>query len=97
MRITTQQQQALKELVLALGGAEVYVFGSRLDDNQRGGDVDILVQVAQTVDNPAWLSALISAKASRLFDGRQVDVVLAAPNLAQSSIHAHAYATGVRL
>lgn len=99
VRITQQQQKQIKVLVTEIAGANacVKLFGSRVDDNRRGGDVDLLVEIPVDVDNPAMLSARLSARVSRLMQGRKVDVLLTAPNLKQFSIHQHARFTGVEL
>jgi predicted nucleotidyltransferase len=44
MRIPKEQLIFIKERVLQeFPEAKVYVFGSRVDDNKRGGDIDILI------------------------------------------------------
>jgi predicted nucleotidyltransferase len=76
---------------------QVTLFGSRAQDHLRGGDVDLLVEVAHAVDTPAVLSARLASRLSRAMDGRKVDVVLKAPNLQAQSIHQIAKQTGVVL
>lgn len=51
MRLSPGQKNALLKVVRGHFGrnADVYVFGSRLDDSCKGGDVDILVQVEAPV------------------------------------------------
>jgi predicted nucleotidyltransferase len=46
MRITKEQIQLIIQTVscLAGAGAEVYLFGSRLNDQAKGGDVDLLIE-----------------------------------------------------
>jgi predicted nucleotidyltransferase len=46
MRLSTEERLALKAHFLRELGADcdVLLFGSRVDDNQRGGDVDLLVR-----------------------------------------------------
>jgi predicted nucleotidyltransferase len=44
MRLTTNQITAIREEAGRLDPhAEVFLFGSRVDDSARGGDVDLLV------------------------------------------------------
>lgn len=99
MRLTAQQTRAIVEMAHQLAGdeASVRVFGSRLDDHTRGGDLDLLLEVPVPVANPALLAARFSAKISRLLQGRKVDVVLAAPNLMRLPIHDVALREGVLL
>jgi len=46
MRLTAEQIQIITQVVLQRAGktAAAYLFGSRLNDRARGGDVDILVE-----------------------------------------------------
>jgi predicted nucleotidyltransferase len=48
MRLSVAQTRQITHTVRQLTGgtAEVYLFGSRLDDNARGGDVDLLIESA---------------------------------------------------
>ena len=45
MRLTPPQIDAIIQTVSRLTGgtAEVFLFGSRLDDRARGGDIDLLI------------------------------------------------------
>lgn len=44
MRISSEQIDFLKREILALvPDAVVYLFGSRVDDGKKGGDIDIMV------------------------------------------------------
>lgn len=89
MRLTPTQTRQIRLAAEQLAGLGVQarIFGSRLDDNARGGDIDLLLQLPNPVDNPAWLAAQVSARASRAVDGRKVDVLLIAPNLQRLPIH----------
>jgi len=99
MRLTPQQVSSIRTAVRQLAGehARVRLFGSRLDDNARGGDVDLLVELPDPVDNPAMLAAQLSARISRALQGRKVDVLLSAPNLQRQPIHDTAREKGVLL
>lgn len=99
MRLNKDQAHQIHKLALEIAGegARVRLFGSRLDDSALGGDVDLLLEVPQRIENPAYVAAFLSARVSRLFDGRKVDVLLAAPNLAHLPIHDIALRDGVLL
>ncbi len=99
MRITQIQREAIRKITAEVVGddAVVTLFGSRVDDNKRGGDLDLLVELPHAIDNPAWLAARLSARISRLMAGRSVDVLLSAPNLMNLPIHEQAKLEGVRL
>lgn len=44
MRVPEEQLQFLKQAILSrVKNARVYLFGSRVDDNKKGGDIDILI------------------------------------------------------
>ncbi|MGD9521843.1 MAG: nucleotidyltransferase domain-containing protein [Tepidiphilus sp.] len=99
MRLTPAQIERIRSAVADLAGAQatVRLFGSRLDDSARGGDVDLLVEVVEPLAEPALLAARIAGRISRLLDGRKVDVVLAAPNLKELPIHHVARREGIVL
>lgn len=66
MRLTAKEVAAIKRAVGdVLGdGTEVRLFGSRVDDSARGGDVDLMVTVDHAVENPAWAMANVEAAQS---------------------------------
>lgn len=74
--------------------SRVRVFGSRLDDHAKGGDIDLLVELDDSVENPALMSAQLSAYISKAMHGRKVDVLLSAPNLLRLPIHDIAFKNG---
>ena len=50
MRLTPQQQSAIRATATETFGEEanVWLFGSRVDDNKRGGDIDLLIETRQS-------------------------------------------------
>lgn len=89
MRLLPDQIETIGRTVAELAGAEasVRLFGSRVDDSARGGDIDLLVELPQAVAQPAVLAAAIAARLERRLGGRRVDVLLGAPNLLSLPIH----------
>jgi len=97
MRLSSSDINAIKAVVAENCGerAVVRLFGSRLDDTAKGGDIDLMVELDQAVEHPARLSAWLSVKIMRATQGRKVDVILAAPNLEELPIHRIAREQGV--
>lgn len=99
MRLTPAQIDTIKSTTQAvLGeGALVTLFGSRVDDQAKGGDVDLMIEVHQNLQEPALMAARIASQISRAMNGRKVDVLLKAPNLLEQPIHRIAQQQGVAL
>jgi predicted nucleotidyltransferase len=96
MRLNDHQIQAILQLARQIAGdrTRVRIFGSRLDDTMRGGDIDLMLELPEPVENPALMAARMSAKVSRAMHGRKVDVLLSAPNLKRLPIHDIAFKEG---
>ena len=96
MRLTDMQIQTIRQLAQQIVGANatVRVFGSRLDDTARGGDLDLMLELSEPVGNPALMAAQMSAQVSHAMHGRKVDVLLGAPNLMRLPIHDVAFKEG---
>lgn len=99
MRLSIEQIAAIRREVALTAGdsARVWLFGSRVRDDARGGDIDLLLELDESVAEPAQLSARLAARVSRCVYGRKVDVLVQAPNLLRLPIHAILRAEGVRL
>jgi|SRR3989338_2918033 len=96
MRLTDHQTRIIRQLASQVAGSQsrVRVFGSRLDDAARGGDLDLMLELPEPVDNPALMAAQMSAQVSRAMHGRKVDVLVSAPNLMRLPIHDLAFKEG---
>ena len=96
MRLTDKEIQAIRQLAHQVGGEQtrVRVFGSRLDDTAHGGDIDLMLELTEPVENPALMAARLSTLVSRMVCGRKVDVLLSAPNLRRLPIHDIAFKEG---
>lgn len=96
MRLTLEQKESIKQVTAELcgEGATVKLFGSRQDDRQRGGDIDLLVQLPDPVQQPAWLTAQIQSRLMQRLGEQKIDVLLMAPNLPRLPVHEAAQSQG---
>ena len=78
MRLTDEQMEAIRQSARQIGGelARVRVFGSRLDDNARGGDLDLMLELPAPVDSLALMAAQLAARVSRAIHGRKTEPTL---------------------
>jgi predicted nucleotidyltransferase len=99
MRLTPDQVADIRQITALLAGssARVWLFGSRVDDHARGGDVDLMLDLDVAVEEPAQLSAKFATQVSKNMYGRKVDVLIRAPNLQHLPIHSLALAEGIQL
>lgn len=81
MRLTSKQIHAIQTAAREIftSAVDVRLFGSRLDENKRGGDIDLLVEPA----SPLPANELISkrtrfiSKLYRLIGEQRIDVLIA--------------------
>lgn len=99
MRLSAADIDRIKSAVARVAGPGVRarLFGSRTDDARRGGDIDLLLDFDRPVQHPALLGAQVEAAIIVAIGDRKVDVLLRAPNLAESEVDAVALETGVEL
>ena len=99
MRLSEFEVDAIKQVVHRIAGpaAQVRLFGSRTDDQARGGDIDLLLEMSVAAERPALLGAQVAAGIERLIGERRIDVLIAAPNLRELPIHRVARAQSLPL
>jgi hypothetical protein len=83
MRLTPQEQSAIASAAHAtlLAGTRVSLFGSRVDDHARGGDIDLLLETPLTLPAAELVARrqAFVARLYRLIGERRIDVVVAGP------------------
>jgi predicted nucleotidyltransferase len=67
--------------------ARVRLFGSRLDDAARGGDIDLQVEMPRPVDQPAVMAARFKARLLQRLGDQRIDVVFTDPLSLALPIH----------
>ena len=74
MRLLNEEREAIREAVTMYDSdAEVYLFGSRVDDTKKGGDIDILV-VSDKIDSHSLF--LIEEEIFKQIEEQKIDFVL---------------------
>lgn len=99
MRLSQDHRAAILRIVSETCGpdARVRLFGSRTDDAQRGGDVDLLVELTAEPDDVFDLQRRLYARLLRALDSRPVDVLVLGPRTPRAAVHLEALQHGVIL
>jgi len=99
MRISPEQRQTIVAAARQLLGeqARVRLFGSRVHDHLRGGDLDLLVELPHLPVDAVWQAARLEARLQQLLGEQKIDVVIAAPENTSWPIVAEARLTGIPL
>ena len=81
MRLTGEQVTSIRGAAETAFGSEtrVILFGSRVDDNKRGGDIDLLIQPSQ-IDQPLVRKLRFLALLEQALGERKIDVILESPD-----------------
>jgi predicted nucleotidyltransferase len=77
------------------GDASLYLFGSRVDDNQKGGDIDLFVESNHDInldDRHDFLTDVY-----RNITERSIDLIIKTPNSKKQKIFSIAKETGIKL
>ncbi len=106
MRLTPEQSEIIRKAAETTFGAEtrVWLFGSRVDDHKRGGDIDLLIQAPTRDNEPGEDPATANLRRKlrllglleRQLGERRIDVIIEAPGDTRPIVRV-AHATGVRL
>lgn len=73
----------------------VFLFGSRTDDSQRGGDIDLLVEFPRHPPDARKKSLTLAARLQMRLGDQPIDILVLDPETVLQPIHRIAVATGV--
>jgi len=99
MRLTQEQIDAIRISANEVfgSGVQVWLFGSRVDEQRRGGDIDLLVRPAQSGIKPSLASKIrFLGKLEKRLGERKVDVIVEVPEDSRPIVQI-AHETGVLL
>jgi len=99
MRLSEHTQHAIHQVVREIIGkdAAVVLFGSRVDDSARGGDIDLLILSDQPVTDRSRKALQIVARLQRRLGDQPIDVLILDSQTKHLPVHEQALKTGVRL
>ena len=99
MRLDPKIQELIKKEVSDQLGSDVVIrlFGSRVDDAEKGGDIDLLIETRRTLDNRFEVESRLATKLYIRLGGRKVDVLLKDESTQVQPIHTQAIKTGIVL
>ena len=96
MRISNDIAAIIRDTAAELFGAPVRLFGSRLDDNARGGDIDLYVETDLASEEAERRRLRMLARLARRLGDRKIDLVVKTLD-GELPIHAIARREGVVL
>jgi predicted nucleotidyltransferase len=100
MRLKPAERAAIRAAVTESFGqdADVWLFGSRVDDTKRGGDIDLLIKPGCSALSNQFFARKIRllVQLERILGERKIDVIVEAPGDTRPIVKV-AHATGVRL
>ena len=88
MRLTEQQRAVIREVGLRHFGVIPRLFGSRLNDSARGGDIDLFIPGAWSAEEAVTRRLRFCAELRHRLGDQKIDVVV--EQRAPSSIQNHA-------
>ncbi len=92
MRLTEQQRRVIREAGLRHFGVVPRLFGSRLSDSTRGGDIDLFIPGDWTAEEAVPRRLRFCAELRRCLGDQKIDVVV--ETQAPSPIQNHARRQG---
>lgn len=76
MRLTTAEQKSLHDASVRWFGVPPRLFGSRVDDARRGGDIDLYIEVDLPPQDALAREAQMAAELYRTLGERKIDIVV---------------------
>jgi len=96
MRLTKDAVRSIRHSVGDVcEDAEIWLFGSRVDDRRKGGDIDLYIETGNEIQLTEQLRLM--SRLQRALGFRKIDLIIRTPSSAERSIFQTAKKTGVRL
>ena len=99
MRLSPLQTKIIKKEVVALFGnsTKIILFGSKVDNKAKGGDIDLMINVGKK-DNNLWRKALrLNTNIQQKLGEQKIDIIIKYQGQKLQNIHKEAIRTGIVL
>jgi len=99
MRLSHQQIDIIKNKIASVLGPakKIMLFGSRINDEEKGGDIDLYIETDHVQENRASIASRIAASIQISLGDRKVDILLVDPNTMIQPVHIKAQQEGIML
>lgn len=99
MRLSQQSQETIRAITREIfgEGATVRLFGSRVDDQARGGDIDLLVELPEADPESRRKALTLVARLQQRLGDQPFDVLVVDPTTERRAIHRQAQKTGIEV
>jgi len=96
MRLTKDAVRSIRHSVRDVcEGADIWLFGSRVDDRRKGGDIDLYIETRHEMQLTDQLR--LTSRLQRALGFRKIDLVIRTPGSPERSIFQTAKEMGVQL
>jgi len=80
MRLLSEQIQNIRTIAVSIfgEGTKVFLFGSRLDDTKKGGDIDLFIKTDQFLDSKYTFELKLKflVRLKKALGERKIDVII---------------------
>jgi len=74
MRLKEFEIKAIKDAVCSLDkNSKVYLFGSRVDDSKRGGDIDLIIISKKLISGDKYK---IYSRITKIIEEQKIDIII---------------------
>lgn len=99
MRLSEKERTAIRDTAAELFGdtCRVVLFGSRVDDTQKGGDIDLLIEVDEPAAEALTQKIPFLVKVKQKIGDRKIDLVIRGSDSNNQPIHETAEIQGLEI
>lgn len=83
MRLKPDQLEKIKKYAIEIFGKDckVYIFGSRIDNKKKGGDIDIFIETNSDIESIQQKKIKLIIQLIKTLGEQKIDIIVFNPNL----------------